>query len=304
MFARRKEGTEFPVDIGLSPIQTEAGTLVLTAIADVSARKQAEAELRRLQGELAHVSRVSTLGQLSSALAHELNQPLGAILSNAEAAEMWLEADPPSLDQVREILADIRKDDERAGEVIRRMRALLRKQEMEMHSLDMGDLVQNVLRLVSGDAALRKVTVRADLGSCPLPIRGDRVHLQQVLLNLLVNGMDAVAGNLAEERRVSVQAGRKGAGEIEVSVSDNGSGIPANQLSRLFEPFFTTKPNGMGMGTSIARTIVQAHNGRIWAENNPDGGATFRFTLPVDEMPAVGQNPAVLKAQELKPAKP
>jgi two-component system, LuxR family, sensor kinase FixL len=250
---------------------------------DVTERKQAEAELRRLQSEVAHVSRVSTMGQLSTALAHELNQPLGAILSNAEAAEMLLDADPPALGQVREILADIRKDDERAGEVIRRMRTLLRKRELEMQPLELGDLVRNVLRLVSGDAAMRKVTVRAEIDSPSLPIRGDRVHLQQVLLNLLVNGLDAVAGNQPEERCVRVQAGRNRIGEIEVSVRDNGPGIPADQLARLFEPFFTTKPDGMGMGISIARTIVQAHNGHIWAENNPDGGATFRFTLPAAE---------------------
>jgi two-component system, LuxR family, sensor kinase FixL len=250
---------------------------------DVTERKQAEAELRRLQGEVAHVSRVSTMGQLSTALAHELNQPLGAILSNAEAAEMLLDAEPPALGQVREILADIRKDDERAGEVIRRMRALLRKREMEMLPVDIRDLVHNVLELVSGDAALRKVTVRAEVDSRPLPIRGDRVHLQQVLLNLLVNALEAVAGNPSEERQVTVQAGRNHAGEIEVSVSDIGPGIPPAQLPRLFEPFFTTKPDGMGMGISIARTIVQAHNGRIWAENNAEGGATFRFTLPVSD---------------------
>ncbi len=298
LFALRKDGTEFPVEIGLSPIHSEEGTLVLTTIVDITARKLAEAELRRVQSELAHVSRVSTMGQLSTALAHELNQPLGAILSNAEAAEMLLDADPPALDQVREILADIRQDDERAGEVIRRMRALLRKQEMEMRPLDLGDLVQNVVRLVSGDAVLRKVIVRAELASSPLPVRGDRVHLQQVLLNLLVNGMDAVAESDSEARQVIVQAGKNRIGEIEVSVSDNGPGIAPELLPRLFEPFFTMKPNGMGMGTSIARTIVQAHNGHIWAENNPGGGATLRFTLPVDERQGDRQNSGVPKAEE------
>jgi len=129
---------------------------------------------------------------------------------------------------------------------------------------------------------LRKVAVRAEVDSCPLPIRGDRVHLQQVLLNLLVNGLDAAAANPSEERRVSVKASRNRGGDIEVSVCDNGPGIPPAQLPRLFEPFFTTKPDGMGMGISIARTIVQAHNGRIWAENNPEGGATFHFTLPAE----------------------
>ncbi|HVM48802.1 MAG TPA: PAS domain S-box protein, partial [Candidatus Acidoferrum sp.] len=263
---KRKNGEELPLFATGSRVMIDGKPHMVGIATDISLRKQADAELRRLQGEVAHVSRVSTMGQLSTALAHELNQPLGAILSNAEAAEMLLEADPPALGQVREILADIRKDDERAGEVIRRMRALLRKRELEIQSLDLGELIHNVLGLVSGDAALRKVTVRAEVDSRPLPIRGDRVHLQQVLLNLLVNALDAVAGNPSEERRVSVQAARNRAGEIEVSVIDNGPGIPPAQLARLFEPFFTTKPDGMGMGISIARTIVQAHNGRIWAE--------------------------------------
>jgi len=175
---------------------------------------------------------------------------------------------------------------------------------MEMMPLDIGNLVQEVLRLVSGDAALRKVTVRAEVDAGPLPTRGDRVHLQQVLLNLLVNGMDAVAGKQSEEHRVIVQAGRNRNGEIEVSVSDNGSGIPTDQFPRLFEPFFTTKPNGMGMGTSIARTIVQAHHGRIWAENGPDGGAIFRFTLPIDERPESGQHSTVPRVEEPTPTKP
>jgi len=236
-----------------------------------------------LRRHLAHLSRVSTLGQLSTALAHELNQPLGAILSNAEAAEMLLDADLPALDQVREILADIRRDDERAGEVIRRMRALLRKEQMEMVPLDMGILIKEILRLVQSDAAMRRVVFSVDVGDKPLPVRGDRVHLQQVMLNLLVNAMDAAAENRSDERRVVVQAGRNENGDLEVTVSDNGQGIPAEQLARMFEPFFSTKPQGMGMGTSIARTIIQAHRGRIWAETNPAGGATLRFTLPLDD---------------------
>jgi len=247
------------------------------------AREQSEAELQTLRGELAHVQRVSTLGQLSTALAHELNQPLGAILSNADAAEMLLDAEPPALDKVREILADIRKDDERAGEVIRRMRALLRKRELAMQRLDVNESVQSVLELVKADATLRGTAIRPELAPGPLPTRGDRVHLQQVLLNLIINGMEATVSLPSPERCLSVRTGQNAAGEIEVAVSDNGPGIPPDQLSRLFEPFFTTKPQGMGMGIAIARTIIQAHHGRIWAENNRDGGATFRFTLPFDE---------------------
>ena len=263
------------------PLRTPAGGAVVSHI-DITPVRRSEQELQSLRRDLAHLSRVSTIGQLSTAMAHELNQPLGAILSNAEAAEMLLDANPPALDEVREILTDIRQDDERAGEVIRRMRALLRKEEMRMAPLDIGVLVPEILRLVSSEAAMRKVSFRVNVAPGPLPVRGDRVHLQQVMLNLILNAMDAAAENHADERRVVVEAGRNQGGDIEVAVSDNGPGIPPKQLARLFEPFFSTKPQGMGIGTSIARTIIQAHQGRIWAENNATGGATLRFSLPVD----------------------
>jgi two-component system sensor kinase FixL len=231
--------------------------------------------------ELAHTARVSTMGELAASVAHELNQPLGAILANAEAAELFLQQDPPALDELRAILADIRKDDERAGEVIRRMRALLRKRELERQPLDINSLVEDVLQMVSGDAALRGVSLAADLGPVLPQVSGDRVHLQQVLLNLILNGMDAMAGQPRERRRISVRTRLGADGRVELAVIDSGPGIEPDRLPRLFEPFYTTKPNGMGMGLSIARTIVQAHHGRIWAENNASGGAVFRIALPV-----------------------
>jgi signal transduction histidine kinase len=281
------------------PLRTPAGGAVVSHV-DITPVRRSELELQSLRRDLAHLSRVSTMGQLSTALAHELNQPLGAILSNAEAAEMLLDADPPALDQVREILTDIRQDDERAGEVIRRMRALLRKEEMRMAPLDIGVLVPEILRLVSSEAAMRKVSFRVNVAPGPLPVRGDRVHLQQVMLNLILNAMDAAAESHADERRVVVEAGRNQGGDIEVAVSDNGPGIPPKQLARLFEPFFSTKPQGMGIGTSIARTIIQAHQGRIWAENNPVEGATLRFTLPVDDGGKSEQHSSLPRAAEPK----
>ena len=288
LFGRRKDGTEFPVEIGLSPIQSEEGPLVLSAIVDISARREMEAELLRERAELAHVARVSTMGELAASVAHELNQPLGAILANAEAAELFLEQEPPALDDLRAILADIRNDDERAGEVIRRMRGLLRKHELEREPLEINSLVEDVLQLVSGDAALRGVALNVDLGPALPKVAGDRVHLQQVLLNLILNGMDAMAGQPREQRRISVRTRSDADGRVELAVTDSGHGIAPDKLARLFEPFFTTKPNGMGMGLSIARTIIEAHNGRIWAENRPEGGAVFRISLP-----AVGSNQVI-----------
>ena len=250
---------------------------------DRTARHRAEVELQELRGQLAHVSRVSMLGQLASALAHELNQPLGAILRNAEAAEMFLQYDPPSLNEVRAILADIRKDDQRAGDVIERLRALLKRRSIEPRTIRIDELLRTVAVLVRGDAAARQIKLDVETGSGLPAVTGDKVHLQQVLLNLVLNAMDAVDGAPAEERSVSLRAQRNGEGTVELAVIDTGVGIPPESLGALFDPFFTTKPDGMGIGLPISRTIVEAHGGRIWAENNVRRGATFRFTLPVAE---------------------
>ena len=248
---------------------------------DITARKQAEAESLRQRAELAHVARVSTMGELAASVAHELNQPLGAILANAEAADLFLNQDPPALDELRAILTDIRKDDERASEVILRMRSLLRKHELERLPLEINFVVKDVLQVISGDAALRKVAINADLAPVLPKILGDRVHLQQVLINLILNGMDAMAGQPRERRRLSVRTRSVANNLVELAVIDLGHGIEPDKLPRVFEPFFSTKPNGMGMGLSISRTIIEAHHGKILAENNASGGATFRVTLPV-----------------------
>jgi two-component system, LuxR family, sensor kinase FixL len=282
LFARRKDGTEFQVEIRLNPIRTAEGVLVLTSIVDITERKRIEFELQRHREELAHVTRVSTVGELTTSVAHELNQPLGAILSNAEAAEMFLTADPPALDEVRDILADIRKDDQRASEVIRRMRSLLRKQELAPKSIEINEAMEEVLRLLSFDAAARKVAVKFER-TVDLPrVWCDPVHFQQVVLNLVLNGMEAMAETPEEKRQVVVRTGPGNNGTVKIAVADSGPGIPIEKLPKLFEPFFTTKKEGMGMGLSIARTIVEAHHGQIWAENNRSAGATFYFTMPVD----------------------
>ena len=282
LFARRKDGSEFLVEIGLNPIDTPEGTVVLTAIVDITERKRMEHELQRNREELAHVTRVSTVGELTTSVAHELNQPLGAILSNAEAAEMFLMADPPALDEVRDILADIRKDDQRASEVIRRMRNLLRKHDLAPKSIEINEALEEVLKVLSIDASARKVAMKFERTAGLPRVWCDPVHFQQVVLNLVLNGMDAMAGLPERARQVVIRTGPNGNGTVKVAVSDSGPGIPVDSLPKLFEPFFTTKKEGMGMGLSIARTIVEAHHGQIWAENNSEVGATFYFTVPVD----------------------
>ena len=245
-------------------------------------RHRVEAALQRNREELAHVTRVSTVGELTTSVAHELNQPLGAILSNAEAAEMFLAADPPALDEVRDILADIRKDDQRASEVIRRMRGLLRKHELALQSIEINDAVEEVLKLLSIDASARKVAIKFERTADLPRVWCDPVHFQQVVLNLVLNGMEAMAGLPEEKRQVVVRTGPANNGTVKIAVADSGPGIPVDSLPKLFEHFFTTKKDGMGMGLSIARTIVEAHHGQIWAENNGGVGATFYFTVPVD----------------------
>jgi two-component system, LuxR family, sensor kinase FixL len=249
-------------------------------VLDITERRRSESELQELRHQLSHAGRLSVMGQLAASLAHELNQPLGAILRNAEAAELFLNQNPPAFDELREILSDIRKDDQRAGAVIDSLRVLLKRQEVTRQALDLRHLIDEVVALARSDAVGRRISITTDLVSDLPHVWGNRVHLQQVLLNLLLNAMDAVNDVAIELRTVVVQA-RCHDALVEVAVVDRGVGIPVDRLSHLFEPFVTTKPEGMGLGLSISRTIIQAHGGQISAQNNPTGGATFRFSVPV-----------------------
>jgi len=224
------------------------------------------------------------MGELTTSLAHELNQPLNAILQNAGVAQMLVAANPlpPALGELADIIGDIRKDDVRASEMIRRMRGLLQKRELEPHPVDLNDVAEETVAIVRPDARSRDIELELKLADDPPSIHGDRVHLQQVLLNLLMNALDAVAGMPPERRRVRVST-THGDGEVRLSVADTGPGIPDDCRSQIFEPFYTTKSEGtgMGMGLAIARSIVEAHAGRMAAENGAAGGATVWFSVPV-----------------------
>lgn len=250
----------------------------VVTIRDITDRKLAEKANR----DLAHASRVAVLGELTASIAHEINQPLGAILSNAEAAELLLESESPPLDEVRRILADIRNDDVRASDVIRHIRLLTRKGAMRGESLDANEIAAEVVRLMQTEGHTRNVSLLTEFTAAPAAIFGDRVHLQQVLINLILNGMEAMTDTPEAERSLYVRTATNGQRRVEISVTDAGRGIPPDKLPRLFDSFFTTKENGMGLGLAIARSIIDAHQGRIFAENNSDAGATFRFDLPVD----------------------
>jgi signal transduction histidine kinase len=251
--------------------------------ANALARKQVELEAQRLRQAMAHIGRVSAMGELTASLAHELNQPLTAILTNAQVAQRFLAADTVDVAEIREILDDIVADDKRAADVIRRVRLLLKKGDLEYVPLDLNDVVTEVARLVMSDAAIRNVSMRVELAPGLPRVRGDRVQLQQVVLNLVLNGLDATSEPGAGDQSLVIRTFADGPAVVGVTVQDAGPGIPEKDAEHIFEPLYTTKADGIGMGLAIARTIVDAHGGRLTAANNEKGGATFQFTLPVDK---------------------
>jgi len=243
-------------------------------------RRLAEVQSRQRMAELAHVNRFSTAGELTATLAHEINQPLSAILANAESAQIMLEAPRPDIAELKQIVGDILHDDRRAGEVIRRMRSLLKKAPFELKKIDLNEVVRETVVFFSMLTVARSIALTGPAGPEPLPILGDRIQLQQVLINIVVNAMDAMAES-AGSRSIAIRTARDG-GFAELSVTDSGPGLAPDQVRQVFEPFFTSKTEGMGMGLSIARTIVEAHQGEMWAENEAGAGAAFRIRLPLE----------------------
>jgi len=255
--------------------------LILALFYEHRRRRDAEVEARQRMAELAHMNRCATAGEMSASIAHELKQPLTAIHSNAEALEQMLNSTALDLREIKEIAADIRRDDARASEVLRRLRGLVKRSAFEPQDIDLNQTVSEVFAFIAVLANARGVALSCVPAPQPLRVRGDKVQLQQVVLNLIVNGIDALSDEPAGQRRITGRIRQKNGAAAEISISDSGPGIPSHRLGQVFEPFFTTKKEGMGMGLSIARTIVEAHGGRIWAENRVDGGAVFRLRLPL-----------------------
>ena len=254
--------------------------LIVVLLNERRRRQFAEAQSRHRLTELAHVIRFSTAGELTASIAHEINQPLGAILSNAETAEEILKSPKPDIAELKEIVQDILQDDRRASEIIRRMRSLLIKAPFELKNLDINEVVRETVELLTTVDVARKVELVTVTASDALPILGDHIQLQQVILNLIVNGIDAMRNTPRENRVISIRTSRV-ENFAELSVSDRGPGIPGDKLKEVFEPFYTSKAEGMGMGLSIARTIIEAHQGSISARNQVQGGASFRIKLPI-----------------------
>jgi two-component system, LuxR family, sensor kinase FixL len=272
-------------ELVIEPLRVPQGG-VIVMLSDASARKRAELEAEAHRAEAAHAARGATLGELAAGLAHELNQPLAAILTNVQASQRLLTSVPLQIELLRDIMSDIAADDVRAAEIIRRMRALLKKGQRDVQPLDLSQLAGDVLRLVASDAILRRVRIHSRLEPDLPGIVGDRVQLQQVILNLVVNGLESMSGIAPGLRHLTIRTAQPDTDTVEVTVHDTGPGISAEILDRIYEPFFSTKTDGLGMGLSICRSIAEAHGGRLEASNNAAGGATFIFALPVAGTPS------------------
>ncbi|MEJ8570659.1 PAS domain S-box protein [Microbaculum marinum] len=276
------DGTVKYVKVVAHAVEDERGDKEFVgAVMDVTSTRHAEERLQRLQAELAHVTRVSTLGELTASIAHEVNQPLAAILTNGQVGLRWLDREEPDLDEVRAAVGDIVNGARRASDVIQRLRMLYRKSDPQMRPLDVNGVLDDTLALMRPILRSHDLSVREDLASSLPEVSGDPIQLQQVIVNLIVNGMDAIDGAGGSRREVVLRSRLDGAGEVVVEVEDSGSGIAPGEEERIFEAFFTTKPAGMGMGLSICRSIMEHHGGRLWVSGSGPDGTTMSIALPV-----------------------
>jgi C4-dicarboxylate-specific signal transduction histidine kinase len=268
----------------VAPISYVITALVITRLMSkvrksTEEQRRAEETLRRSQAELAHVTRVMTMGEFATSVAHEINQPLSAIVTNGSACLRWLAGDSPNLEEARDAARRIVRDGERAGDVLTRIRAFLKKSDTQKTRLDINQIIQEVVALTEDEADGRGVALRLELADGVPPVFGDRVQLQQVILNLVVNGVEAMTSVTDRPRELFISSGQHESDKVLVSVRDSGVGIGQRGVERIFDAFYTTKPKGMGMGLAISRSIVEDHGGRLWASSNNGFGATFQFTL-------------------------
>jgi PAS domain S-box-containing protein len=278
---RRKDGTLFPVEVRIRPFWHGGHRFGLALVRDITERKRAEETLRQTEAELAHVARVTTLGEMTASIAHELNQPLGAVVNNASACLRWLAGQAPNLEEARQSAALIIADGHRAGEIISGIRALVNKAPPQKDWLDINETITEVIALARSEAQKNRVLLQTQLSSDLPLILGDRIQLQQVILNLIINAIEAMSGVGENPRELLVGSAKDESQGVLVAVRDSGPGLDPKNLDHIFTAFYTTKPQGMGMGLAISRSIIEAHGGRLWATANDGPGATFQFTLQV-----------------------
>ena len=282
---RRKDGSTFPMDLAVGEVQLSGKRLFTAAVRDVTDRKRAEKEAKRRLDELAHVGRVASMGEMASGLAHEINQPLTAIASYAEACLLMLKSKAGNTDLLRNSLEEISGQAQRAGAIVRRLRQFVKQAETERSRVDINSVVRSVLELLEHDISAHRIRLQLELDEQLPEVEIDKIQIDQVLVNLVLNAVDAMDSTEQADRELSIQTAKTSSEEaLEVAVSDTGSGLTPEAADHLFDAFFTTKPGGMGLGLVISRSIIQAHRGRLWATPNGDTGATFRFTLPIDNI--------------------
>lgn len=277
---RRANGAEFPIEAGLNPIATARGNLVMATVVDISQRMAAEDEARRHHEQINRFSRASLLGEMTASLAHELNQPLSAIISNANAGMRFIDSEKSDLEMMREILVDVAADGHRADEIIRNVRSTIQKGSAVRNRIELNDVVTKVKHIVQSEAMARSCEVSTSLANDLPPVEANPTQIQQVLINLVGNAFDAMNRTPVSNRKVELTTEHNGDDTVRVAVRDHGIGIPNGSSEQIFEQFFTTKEGGLGMGLAIARSVVEAHGGNIAAENVDGGGARFSFTLP------------------------
>ncbi len=282
---RRKDGSTFPMDLAVGEVQLSGKRLFTAAVRDVTDRKRAEKEAKRRLDELAHVGRVASMGEMASGLAHEINQPLTAIASYAEACLLMLKSKAGNTDLLRDSLEEISGQAQRTGAIVRRLRQFVKQAEAERSGVDINSVVRSVLELLEHDISAHRIRLQLELDEQLPEVEIDRIQIDQVLVNLVLNAVDAMDSTEQADRELTIQTAKTSSEEaLEVAVSDTGSGLTPEVVDHLFDAFFTTKPGGMGLGLVISRSIIQAHRGRLWATPNGDTGATFRFTLPIDNI--------------------
>jgi C4-dicarboxylate-specific signal transduction histidine kinase len=279
--ARRANGEEFPAEVSFGEMIADERKVFTGFIRDISEKKRAEEELHNTQAELARMMRVMTIGQLTASIAHEVNQPLSGIITNASTCLRMLKSDPPNINGAQETAQRTIRDGNRASEVITRLRTLFSKKQIEVEPLDLNEAAREVIALVSGELQRNNVILTNEFSDHLPAVQADRVQLQQVILNLLRNASDAMSSIEDRPRQLALRTELED-GHVRLSVRDSGVGFSPEIANQMFEPFYTTKPDGMGVGLSVSRSIIEANRGRIWASPNDGPGATFAFSIPCD----------------------